>query len=121
MDRLTSTMTGGRRECTCHVCGQTHPVSDTAIKTSAGYTRKTKKKDEKRGVKRGTSAPVTSMDRHTGKQRRKGRAMHKTKKEKRGQKGRAVPKKKGGRVQVHLSRLRTDTQVKRNKISGQEL
>ena len=47
--------------------------------------------------------------------------MHKTKKEKRGQKGRAVPKKKGGRVQVHLSRLRTDTQVQRNKISGQEL
>ena len=53
VDRLTSTMTGGRRECTCHVCGQTHPVSDTAIKTSAGYTRKTKKKDEKRGGEKG--------------------------------------------------------------------
>ena len=79
VDRLTSTMTGGRRECTCHVCGQTHPVSDTAIKTSAGYTRKTKKKDEKRGGEKGDECTchVYGQTHRKTKKKRKGNAQNK--------------------------------------------
>ena len=89
-------MTGGRRECTCHVCGQTHPVSDTAIKTSAGYTRKTKQKDEKRGGEKGVECTCHVYGQtHTG-NKEGGRAMHKTKKEKRGRKEEQHLKRKGG-------------------------
>ena len=57
-------------------------------------------------VKESTSAPVTSVDRHTSTKKQ-------CKADKTLKKGRGVTKRqvKRGRVRVHLSRLWTDTQV----------
>ena len=120
VDRLTSTMTGGRRECTCHVCGQTHPVSDTAIKTSAGYTRKTKKKDEKRGGEKGDECTCHVYGQtHRKTKKRKGNAQNKEREK--GAERKSSTKKEGGEsTSAPVTSADRHTSTKK-QISGQEL